>query len=155
MFLRLASSRVNSACALRRLASAAAIFASASVTLDLQSYLQGEAAWQREKTVEAEQMLAFGNTALAKGNTKQARRAFQSAYGLSTHDNAFNEDARVQLHNLKLQQAIVGLNVRNSLVTGEADALTGVLVLLLCELAKVGRLSGVDASRPLISSPPA
>ena len=34
-------------------------------------------------------------------------------------------------------------------------ALTGVLVLLLCELAKVGRLSGVDASRPLISSPPA
>ncbi len=42
------------------------------------------------------------------------RRAFESAFGLSQHDNAFNEDARVQLHNLKLQQALVGLNVRKS-----------------------------------------
>jgi hypothetical protein len=97
--------------------------ASASGTIDLQSYLQGEAAWQREKTVEAEQMLAFGNSALAKGETKQARRAFQSAYGLSTHDNAFNEDARVQLHNLKLQQALVGLNVRQANNAGNTAAL--------------------------------
>ncbi|HEX5221764.1 MAG TPA: hypothetical protein VFZ59_19520 [Verrucomicrobiae bacterium] len=97
--------------------------APASATLDLQSYLQGEAAWQRGKTVEAEQMLAFGNSALAKGNTKQARRAFQSAYGLSTHDNAFNEDARVQLHNLKLQQALVGLNVRQAANAGDTAAL--------------------------------
>ncbi len=43
-----------------------------------------------------------------------ARRAFQAAYGLSTHDAAFNEDARVQLHNIKLQQALVGLNVRQA-----------------------------------------
>jgi hypothetical protein len=97
--------------------------APASSALDLQSYLQGEAAWQRGKTVEAEQMLAFGNSALASGNTKQARRAFQSAYGLSTHDNAFNEDARVQLHNLKLQQALVGLNVRQAANAGNTAAL--------------------------------
>lgn len=96
--------------------------APAAAALDLQSYLQGEAAWQRGKTVEAEQMLAFGNTELAKGNTKQARRAFQSAYGLSTHDNAFNEDARVQLHNLKLQQALVGLNVRQAATAGDTAA---------------------------------
>ena len=68
-------------------------------------------------------MLAFGNSALASGNTKQARRAFQSAYGLSTHDNAFNEDARVQLHNLKLQQALVGLNVRQAANAGDTAAL--------------------------------
>ena len=97
--------------------------APAAATLDLQGYLQGEAAWQRGKTVEAEQMLAFGNSALASGNTKQARRAFQSAYGLSTHDNAFNEDARVQLHNLKLQQALVGLNVRQAANAGDTAAL--------------------------------
>ncbi|HZJ13858.1 MAG TPA: hypothetical protein VFD27_02355, partial [Chthoniobacteraceae bacterium] len=100
---------------------------SRAAAVDVQRYLQSEASQQREKTKAAEQMLALGNDALQQGNTQQARRAFESAYGLSQHDNAFNEDARVQLHNLKLQQAIVGLNVRNSLVTGEADALTGKL----------------------------
>jgi hypothetical protein len=95
-----------------------------TATLDLQSYLQGEAAWQREKTQEAEQMLVFGNDALAKGDPQQARRAFQSAYGLSTHDNAFNEDARVQLHNLKLQQSLVGLNVLQAANAGDT-ALAG------------------------------
>ncbi len=93
--------------------------------LDLQSYLQGETALQREKMQEAEQMLAFGNTALEKGDPQQARRAFQSAFGLSTHDYAFNEDARVQLHNLKLQQALVGLNVRQAATAGDTAALGG------------------------------
>ncbi len=92
-------------------------------TLDLNSYLQGEAALQREKTQEAEQMLAFGNRALANGDPQQARRAFQSAYGLSQSDAAFNEDARVQLHNLKLQQALVGLNVRQAASAGDTTAL--------------------------------
>jgi hypothetical protein len=95
-----------------------------AATLDLRSYLQGEAAWQRGKTKEAEQMLALGNHALEQGDPQQARRAFQSAYGLSTHDNAFNEDARVQLHNLKLQQALVGLNVRQAATAGDS-ALAG------------------------------
>src|SRR5262249_21140981 len=71
-----------------------------AATLDLQNYLQGEAALQREKTQQAEEMLALGNSALEKGDPQQARRAFQAAYGLSTSDAAFNEDARVQLHNL-------------------------------------------------------
>jgi hypothetical protein len=96
-----------------------------AATLDLQSYLQGEASLQRRKTLEAEQMLAFGNTALEKGDPQQARRAFQAAFGLSTHDNAFNEDARVQLHNLKLQQALVGLNVRQAATAGDTGALGG------------------------------
>jgi hypothetical protein len=101
------------------------VLAPVSGALDLQGYLQNEAAWQREKTQAAEQMLAFGNSALAKGDPQQARRAFQSAYGLSTHDNAFNEDARVQLHNLKLQQALVGLNVRQAANAGDLAVLGG------------------------------
>ena len=95
--------------------------------LDLQSYLQNESSLQQQKTKEAEQMLALGNTALQNGNPQQARRAFESAYGLSAHDGAFNEDARVQLNNLKLQQALVGLNVRQSAVSGANGAVGGKL----------------------------
>jgi len=97
-------------------------------TLDLQGYLQNETSLQQEKTKEAEQMLALGNSALQKGDPQSARRAFQSAYGLSRNDLAFNEDARVQLNNLKLQQALVGLNVRQSIVSGANTAVSGKLL---------------------------
>jgi len=100
---------------------------SRAVAVDVQRYLQNEASQQRDKTKAAEQMLALGNNALQQGNPHEARRAFESAFGLSQHDNAFNEDARVQLHNIKLQQALVGLNVRNNLVAGAADPLSGKL----------------------------
>lgn len=93
----------------------------ASSAANMQIYLQNEAAVQRQKTKDAEQMLAFGNTALVQGNPDQARRAFRAAFGLSQGDNAFNEDARVQLNNLKVQQALVGLNVRQANVAGESD----------------------------------
>jgi hypothetical protein len=96
-------------------------------TPDFQSYLQNESSLQNAKTKEAEQMLALGNSALQNGDPQQARRAFQSAYGLSMHDEAFNEDARVQLNNLKLQQALVGLNVRQATVGGANDAVSGKL----------------------------
>jgi len=95
--------------------------------LDLAGYLRNESSLQREKTKQAEQMLAQGNSALQNGDTEQARRAFASAYGLSKNDAAFNEDARVQLNNLKLQQALVGLNVRQAAASGEPAALTGKL----------------------------
>jgi hypothetical protein len=93
--------------------------------LDLQSYLQNESSLQREKTKTAEQMLALGNSALQNGDPQQARRAFESAYGLSRNDAAFNEDARVQLNNLKLQQALVGLNVRQAAVAGANGGANG------------------------------
>jgi hypothetical protein len=96
-----------------------------TAAMDVDTYLQHEASAQREKTKEAEQMLAAGNTALEQGDPQQARRAFQAAYGLSQGDDAFNEDARVQLNNLKLQQALVGLNVRQAAVAGDSDALAG------------------------------
>jgi hypothetical protein len=40
------------------------------------------------------------------------RRAYPSACGLSAGDAAFNEDTREQPHNIKLQEALLGLNVR-------------------------------------------
>jgi hypothetical protein len=92
-----------------------------SAALDVQSYLQTESSFQRDKTKQAEQQLALGNRWLQDGNPQQARKAFESAYGLSRNDAAFNEDARVQLNNLKLQQALVGLNVRQSAGGGGAD----------------------------------
>jgi hypothetical protein len=93
--------------------------------VDLQTYLQGEASQQRERTKEAEEYMAAANSALQSGDPAQARRAFQAAFGLSTSDAAFNEDARVQLHNIKLQQALVGLNVRQAAVSGESAAIGG------------------------------
>ena len=41
-----------------------------------------------------------------------------------TSDAAFNEDARVQLHNIKLQQALVGLNVRQATAAGDPAAVS-------------------------------
>jgi hypothetical protein len=62
-----------------------------------------------------QEFLALGNSSLEKGDPQQLPGApSQAAYGLSTHDAAFNEDARVQLHNIKLQQALIGLNARQS-----------------------------------------
>jgi hypothetical protein len=93
--------------------------------LDLESYLRNETSLQQEKTRQAEQMLALGNSALQNGDPQSARRAFESAYGLSAHDEAFNEDARVQLNNLKLQQALMGLNVRQAAGSGANNAMGG------------------------------
>jgi hypothetical protein len=94
-----------------------------SAGLDLQTYLKNEEARQHERTKEAEDFLAAGNSALEQGDPQLARRSFQAACGLSGHDAAFNEDARVQLHNIKLQQALIGLNVRQAAATGDPGTL--------------------------------
>jgi hypothetical protein len=100
---------------------------SAAGAVDAQSYLQNENSLQQARTQEAEGFLALGNSSLEKGDPQQARRAFATAYGLSTHDAAFNEDARVQLHNIKLQEALIGLNARQSASAGDPGALGGKL----------------------------
>jgi hypothetical protein len=87
---------------------------------DPQNYLQNEAVRRMDRTRQAEEFLAAANSALAQGEPQQARRAFQAAFGLSSHDAAFNEDARVQLHNIKLQEALVGLNMRQADVSGDS-----------------------------------
>lgn len=98
-----------------------------AATIDLPTYLEKENTLRQERTREAEDFLNAGNNALEQGDPQQARRAFQAAYGLSSHDAAFNEDARVQLHNVKLQQALVGLNVRQAASSGDPSALSGKL----------------------------
>jgi hypothetical protein len=100
---------------------------SAAGAVDAQSYLQNENSLQQARTQEAEGFLALGNSSLEKGDPQEARRAFATAYGLSTHDAAFNEDARVQLHNIKLQEALIGLNARQSASAGDPGALGGKL----------------------------
>ena len=87
--------------------------------LDLDTYIRNEGQIQQQQTQQAEQYLSMANSLLQRGDPGQARRAFQAAYGLSQHDEAFNEDARVQLHNLKLQQALVGLNSWQAAVAGD------------------------------------
>ncbi len=89
--------------------------------LDLQTYLRDEEVLQQRRTLQAQEYLTQANSALEQGDPLQARRAFEDAYGLSVHDAAFNEDARVQLHNIKLQQALVGLNVRQAAAADDAD----------------------------------
>ncbi|HIG31287.1 MAG TPA: hypothetical protein EYQ50_27170 [Verrucomicrobiales bacterium] len=86
---------------------------------NLESYLRGEVVRQNERSREAEKLLELGNSYLVGGRQKEARKAFQSAYSLSQDDQAFNEDARVQLQNLRKQQAVLGLNFRQQLVREE------------------------------------
>jgi hypothetical protein len=94
-------------------------FAGSAAFADLNEYLQQEAAVRSQKTKVAEQQLQLGNSLLVQGAPGRARQAFQNAFELSQHDMAFNEDARVQLHNVKMQQALVGLNVRQSASGGQ------------------------------------
>jgi hypothetical protein len=91
-------------------------------SMDLKGYMQNESVLKQQQIQQAENLINMGNSYLQSGDPQQARRAFQAAYGLSKHDDAFNEDARVQLHNLKMQQALIGLNNRVAVVSGKADA---------------------------------
>jgi hypothetical protein len=100
---------------------------SPAAALDARAYLQTENSLQLARTEEARQFFDLGESSLQKGNPQQARRAFEAAYGLSTHDAAFNEDARVELHKIKLQQALIGLNARQSAAGGDAGAVGGKL----------------------------
>ena len=98
---------------------------SPATALDPQFYLKTQSSLRQARTEEAREFYNLGNSSLIKGNPQQARRAFEAAFGLSTDDPAFNEDARVQLHNIKLQEALIGLNARQSAAGGDAGALGG------------------------------
>lgn len=96
------------------------------VALDIESYVQNEFAMQIQKTREAEKYLNVANQLLEQGDPERARQSLQAAFGLSQHDAAFNEDARVQLHNLKMQQALVGLNVGQAKLAGDPGAISAI-----------------------------
>ncbi len=87
---------------------------------DLSAYLGAETARRREQAQQAEQFLALGNRLLEGGDPERARLAFKNAYQLSRSDAAFNEDARVQLQNLKMQQAVAGLNLSQNRLLSQA-----------------------------------
>jgi tetratricopeptide (TPR) repeat protein len=89
-----------------------------AVAVDVQGYLANEVKLQREQTQAAEEWLNLGNALLQRGDPQQARAAFRNAYGLSQNDVAFNEDARVQLNNLRVQQALMGLNFGQAELAG-------------------------------------
>lgn len=76
---------------------------------------------QEQRRVLEENQLALGNIAkardlAARGEQRQAKAALESAYHYSFNDVALNEDARVQLHRLNRQQAMIGLWSRRGLL---------------------------------------
>jgi hypothetical protein len=90
--------------------------------LDLEAYVVEQSTEQAARTQEAESQLEIGNRFLVEGQQDRARLAFKNAYTLSQHDSAFNEDARVQLQKLKMQQAVVGLNFRRHVNRAQNEA---------------------------------
>jgi hypothetical protein len=91
----------------------------------LQSYLQNESSLQQQKRRRPSRC--------SRSEIPRCRTATRSRRGARSspptdcprNDEAFNEDARVQLNNLKLQQALVGLNVRQAAVNGGGGAMRG------------------------------
>lgn len=86
---------------------------------DLSDYLQSEQRNRMLKKSKAENLLTEANQLLEMGQQEQARKAFSSAYNLSQADNALNEDARVQLQNVREQQAFVALANRRNIFINE------------------------------------
>lgn len=80
--------------------------------VDLDEFIKKEFSRRAGRNKQAEDWLAQGNQFLSEGNDQLARSAFSNAYGLTQHDAAFNEDARVQLRTVKTQQAMAGISVQ-------------------------------------------
>ncbi|MDB4733176.1 hypothetical protein OAF42_01900 [Planctomicrobium sp.] len=79
---------------------------------DLKSYLSKNSGKRDVQAQHAAQLLDQANQLLQEGEQSKARWALNSVANLYALDAASNEDARVQLENLQMQQAIVGLNTR-------------------------------------------
>ncbi|BCU76186.1 hypothetical protein [Luteolibacter sp. LG18] len=76
---------------------------------DYQSFVRRKRASDAQDAVA---LLDQANTWLAKGEQDKAGQALSKAARANTLDAASNEDARVQLRQLKTQQAVLGLNTR-------------------------------------------
>lgn len=64
------------------------------------------------ETQKATALLRKASSLLQQGQQQEAGEALNRAYNAGALDEASNEDARVQLRNLKTQQAVLGLNTR-------------------------------------------
>ncbi|EDY82153.1 hypothetical protein VDG1235_1773 [Verrucomicrobiia bacterium DG1235] len=85
-----------------------------SDSFDLAALIGRNEKLESQKLKNAENLLKLGNTLAKEGKQIDAKRAFESAYNLSLNDLDFNEDARVQWNNLRIQQAMVGLTTRRN-----------------------------------------
>jgi len=88
---------------------------------DLEAYLAAESHLREMGEKRAEALLEAGNDLIAGGRRLRAREALRSAWRLSRSDKSFNEDARVQLRNLKLNDALVCLANRRAKHLEEND----------------------------------
>ncbi len=79
---------------------------------DKSSYLNKAKGERDAQAQKAASLLQQANDLLQAGDQSKARWAFNSVANQYALDAASNEDARVQLENLKKQQAVVGLNTR-------------------------------------------
>ena len=90
---------------------------------NMSDYMQLERKNRLMKKSKAESLLTEANVLLEQGKQEQARSAFSSAYNLSQSDAALNEDARVQLQNVRQQQALVAIaNRRNAFINDKAGS---------------------------------
>jgi hypothetical protein len=92
---------------------------------DLSSYIRAEEKSRKLQKRKAESMLDEANELLGQGRQQAARQAFSNAYNLSQFDAALNEDARVQLKNVREEQALIALaNRRNAFYNDNASTQT-------------------------------
>ena len=87
----------------------------------LKQFIENEQTRQAGRTKIAEDWLQQGNQYLTDGNDILARNAFKNAYGLTQHDAAFNEDARVQLRSVKTQQVMAGISIQQKQLSQASD----------------------------------
>ncbi len=76
---------------------------------DAATYEQAVRRYQRSNLGKAAAFQAKGNQFAGRGDLRAAKQALENAYNYSLGDEAFNEDARVQLHRLNRDQALLGL----------------------------------------------
>lgn len=79
---------------------------------DRQSYLSSLQGKRQDQAQQATRLLEQANQLLQTGEQSKAQWALNNVANRYALDAASNEDARVQLENLKTQQAIIGLNTR-------------------------------------------
>ncbi|HQF39474.1 MAG TPA: hypothetical protein PK322_10190, partial [Opitutaceae bacterium] len=80
--------------------------------LDVADYRSAVVSKRSAESKKAVAMLAEANKLMQQGDQQKAGEVLARAYNTQALDEAANEDARVQLRNLKTQQTVLGLNTR-------------------------------------------
>ncbi len=79
---------------------------------DRKRYLAASQSVREDQGRRATELLDQANALIQSGDQTRARQALSSVANGFSIDAASNEDARIQLENLRTQQAVVGLNTR-------------------------------------------